>query len=258
VVHRDLKPSNVLLAEDGPRVVDFGISRAMESTALTQAGLLVGSPGFMSPEQAAGHEVGPPSDFFSLGAVIAFAATGQGPFGTGTTAALLHRVVHGSPSLDQVPAEVRPLVERCLAKDPSQRPTAYSLLTEIGAIVPAADWLPESIIRAFAADTATGAALAAFGVSPGFSRAAPAAKEVGSAAQVPAGDDRTRAPSAGNPLTVTSGRLPRVPDVIDGAPGPDGRRRPQRRRWRPVVAWAIGALLAVSVVAGFVYSAATR
>jgi serine/threonine protein kinase len=142
VVHRDLKPSNVLLAEDGPRVIDFGISRAVESTSLTQAGLVVGSPGFMSPEQAVDYEVGPPSDIFSLGAVIAFAATGQGPFGTGTTAALLYRVVHSSPSLDQVPAEVRPLVERCLAKDPGQRPTASRLLTEVGAIAPAADWLP--------------------------------------------------------------------------------------------------------------------
>ena len=107
VVHRDLKPSNVLLAEDGPRVIDFGISRAVESTMLTQAGLVVGSPGFMSPEQATGYEVGPPSDIFNLGAVLAFAATGEGPFGTGTTAALLYRVVHGTPSLGAVPATVR-------------------------------------------------------------------------------------------------------------------------------------------------------
>ena len=79
VVHRDLKPSNVLLAEDGPRVIDFGISRAAESTALTQTGLVVGSPGFMSPEQAIGGAIGPPSDIFNLGAVLAFAATGEGP-----------------------------------------------------------------------------------------------------------------------------------------------------------------------------------
>ena len=132
VVHRDLKPSNVLIAEDGPRVIDFGISRAAESTALTQAGLVIGSPGFMSPEQAMGYEVGQPSDIFSLGAVLAFAATGEGPFGAGTTAALLYRVVHGSPGLDQVPTEVRPLIERCLAKDPSQRPTAAGLLADVG------------------------------------------------------------------------------------------------------------------------------
>ena len=77
VVHRDLKPSNVLLAEDGPRVIDFGISRAVESTALTQAGLVTGSPGYMSPEQARGYEIGPPRDIFSLGTVLAFAATGR-------------------------------------------------------------------------------------------------------------------------------------------------------------------------------------
>src|ERR1035437_3373731 len=91
VVHRDLKPANVLLAADGPRVIDFGISRAAENGALTHTGLVVGSPGFMSPEQAAGREVGPPSDIFSLRAVLAFAATGEGPFGTGSTPALVYR-----------------------------------------------------------------------------------------------------------------------------------------------------------------------
>ena len=83
VVHRDLKPSNVLLADDGPRLIDFGISRSMEASALTQTGTVVGSPGFMSPEQTQGREVGPPSDIFSLGAVLTFAATGEGPFGQG-------------------------------------------------------------------------------------------------------------------------------------------------------------------------------
>ena len=128
VVHRDLKPANVLLAEDGPRVIDFGISRAVEASALTHTGLVVGSPGFMSPEQAEGREVGPPSDIFSLGAVLAFAATGEGPFGTGSTPALVYRVVHSLPNLENLPAEVRPLIERCLAKDPAQRPTAAQLL----------------------------------------------------------------------------------------------------------------------------------
>ena len=153
VVHRDLKPSNVLLAEDGPRVIDFGISRATESTMLTQAGLVVGSPGFMSPEQATGYEVGPPSDIFNLGAVLAFAATGEGPFGTGTTAALLYRVVHGAPSLDLVPPTVRPLIEHCLAKDPRQRPTANGLLANVGAMQPGGNWLPDSLTRTFAQGT---------------------------------------------------------------------------------------------------------
>ena len=136
VVHRDLKPANVLLAEDGPRVIDFGISQAAEASALTRTGLVVGSPGFMSPEQAEGREVGPPSDIFSLGAVLAFAATGQGPFGAGSTPALVYRVVYSPPNLDRLPAEVRPLIERCLAKDPAQRPTAAQVLAEAGAARP--------------------------------------------------------------------------------------------------------------------------
>ena len=146
VVHRDLKPANVLLAEDGPRVIDFGISRAVEASALTHTGLVVGSPGFMSPEQAEGREVGPPSDIFSLGAVLAFAATGQGPFGSGSTPALVYRVVHSGPQLDLVPAEVRSLAERCLAKDPALRPTAADLLA--AAAYPAAGWLPAPVTRA--------------------------------------------------------------------------------------------------------------
>ena len=157
VVHRDLKPANVLLAEDGPRVIDFGISRAVEASVLTHTGLVVGSPGFMSPEQAEGREVGPASDIFSLGAVLAFAATGEGPFGTGSTPALLYRVVHSLPNLDNLPAEVRPLVERCLAKDPAQRPTAAQLLA--GAAYPATGWLPEPVTRAFKVGPAVGAPL---------------------------------------------------------------------------------------------------
>ncbi len=154
VVHRDLKPSNVLLAEDGPRLIDFGISRAAESTSVTRAGFVIGSPGFMSPEQAQGDDVGPPSDIFSLGAVLVFAATGEPPFGSGTTAALVFRVVFAPANLDAVPDGIRPVVERCLAKDPSQRPTASELLTEIGAMHPMAGWLPDPVTSAFPASKA--------------------------------------------------------------------------------------------------------
>ena len=127
VVHRDLKPANVLLAEDGPRLIDFGISRSMEGSALTRTGMVVGSPGFMSPEQAEGRPVGPASDIFSLGAVLTFSATGEGPFGEGSTVALLYRVVTGEPNTQGVPGEIRPMIERCLVKDPGQRPTAASM-----------------------------------------------------------------------------------------------------------------------------------
>jgi eukaryotic-like serine/threonine-protein kinase len=108
VVHRDLKPSNVLLPEDGPRLIDFGISRSMETSALTSTGTVVGSPGFMSPEQTEGRDVGPPSDIFSLGAVLTFAAQGQGPFGEGSTVALLYRVARSQPNTAGLPVKSGP------------------------------------------------------------------------------------------------------------------------------------------------------
>ncbi|MYT82483.1 Molecular chaperone DnaK (HSP70) [Streptomyces sp. MnatMP-M77] len=133
VVHRDLKPSNVLVAADGPRVIDFGIARTLEDTPLTMTGLVVGTAGFMAPEQAEGGEVGSACDVFALGAVIAFAATGAGPFGEGPQLAVLRRVVGGRPRLDGLTGPLRELVEACLAKDPRDRPVLATLLERIGA-----------------------------------------------------------------------------------------------------------------------------
>jgi serine/threonine protein kinase len=127
VVHRDLKPANVLLATDGPRVIDFGISRATDGTALTAAGVVFGTPGFMSPEQAEGRGADPASDVFALGCVVAYAAVGAGPFGTGTAAAILYRVVHSEPVLDGIPPQLREVIAACLAKDPAARPTLRTL-----------------------------------------------------------------------------------------------------------------------------------
>jgi eukaryotic-like serine/threonine-protein kinase len=149
IVHRDLKPSNVLLAEDGPRIIDFGVSLAAGAGVLTVSGLVFGSPGFMSPEQAQGHRVGPASDVFSLGSVLTFAATGHGPFGTAPSTTLLYRVVYTPPDTEGLPAELRPLVERCLAKDPGQRPSTEQLLAELNAAPPAAGWLPAPITQTF-------------------------------------------------------------------------------------------------------------
>ena len=149
IVHRDLKPSNVLLGEDGPRIIDFGISRAAEATMLTGTGTVFGSPSFMSPEQARGQRVGPPSDVFSLGSVLSFAATGQGPFGTGSSTTLLYRVVFTPPDTGGLPAALRPLVERCLAKDPERRPTTAQILAELDTSPPVAGWLPVPITQSF-------------------------------------------------------------------------------------------------------------
>jgi hypothetical protein len=133
VVHRDLKPPNVLLAADGPRVIDFGISRATDGTALTAAGEVFGTPGYMSPEQAEGKPAGPASDVFALGCVIGYAATGAGPFGTGTAAAVLYRVVHTEAMLDAVPPPLREIISGCLAKDPAARPAPAALATALAA-----------------------------------------------------------------------------------------------------------------------------
>ncbi|WP_078865701.1 protein kinase domain-containing protein [Streptomyces purpeochromogenes] len=131
LLHRDLKPSNVLLAADGPRVIDFGISRTMDATVLTRTGTAIGTSGFMSPEQAEGGQVGLASDVFSLGAVLAFAATGAEPFGQGAPLAVMHRVVTGEPRLDGLHGPVRALITACLAKNPADRPTAAQLLDHI-------------------------------------------------------------------------------------------------------------------------------
>ncbi|SHN21439.1 serine/threonine-protein kinase [Actinacidiphila paucisporea] len=123
LVHRDLKPSNVLLASDGPRVIDFGIARAADATALTGSGVTIGTPAFMSPEQAAGREITPATDVFALGQVAAYAALGSPAYGDGPSHAVLYRIVHEEPDLATLPAELRPLVSRCLAKEPAERPT---------------------------------------------------------------------------------------------------------------------------------------
>ena len=154
VVHCDLKPSNVLLSPDGPRVIDFGISRAAgpgkNAGPAAGVGWVTGSPGFMSPEQALGGEIGPPSDIFSLGAVLTFAATGRGPFGRGSRPELAYRLVYGPPDLGELPAGLRPLVERCLTKDPGQRPTADEVLDAANEGHPAPGWLPAAPLSALA------------------------------------------------------------------------------------------------------------
>ncbi|WP_433189342.1 serine/threonine-protein kinase [Actinoallomurus sp. CA-150999] len=131
LIHRDLKPSNILLADDGPRVIDFGIARAAEASALTRTGVTIGSPGYMSPEQINGRPVETPSDVFSLGAVLAYAATGRSPFGAGATPALLYRVVHNPPDLTGVPDALLPLITACLDKHPQARPTVPQILATV-------------------------------------------------------------------------------------------------------------------------------
>ncbi|MDF2271987.1 DUF4115 domain-containing protein [Streptomyces coacervatus] len=131
LVHRDLKPGNIIMADDGPRVLDFGIARAVESTRLTATGAAFGTPGYLAPEQAQGDEVGAAADVFALGAVLV-AAAGGSAFGTGTPMGLMYRSVHEPADLSALPGELRSLVASCLSKDPAGRPTPETLLGSLG------------------------------------------------------------------------------------------------------------------------------
>ncbi|MDG4858480.1 serine/threonine-protein kinase [Streptomyces sp. T-3] len=150
LIHRDLKPSNVLVTVDGPRVIDFGIARALETLAegpLTRTGAVIGSPGFMSPEQVRGQRLTPASDVFCLGSVLAFAATGRSPFGTVDSGlhSLMFRVAEEEPDLVGVPEALLPLVRECLRKDPSARPTPQDLVNRT-ATGTSTTWLPGEVL----------------------------------------------------------------------------------------------------------------
>ena len=130
IVHRDLKPSNVLLTAGGPKVIDFGIAQALDTTSLTRTGITVGSAGYMAPEQVIG-KAGTAADIFTWAVTIAYAASGHSPFGTGAPDAILYRIMHAAPDISAVPPGLHPLVEAAVAKDPQARPTAQQLLSQL-------------------------------------------------------------------------------------------------------------------------------
>ena len=132
LVHRDLKPGNVLLAADGPRLIDFGIIRAEDGEGLTETGYVLGSAGFMAPEQASGGEATAAADVYALGAVLTFASTGHGPFGSGATPSVLLRQAAGDRDISAVPEGLRDIVARCLDILPGARPTTDALLELLG------------------------------------------------------------------------------------------------------------------------------
>ncbi|MEU5659363.1 PQQ-binding-like beta-propeller repeat protein [Streptomyces sp. NPDC047737] len=228
VVHRDLKPSNVLLVPDGPRVIDFGISVAADDTKLTTTGAVVGSPGYLPPEQLVGREVGPAGDVFALGALLAYAATGTGAFGGGPAYGITYRVVHEEPDLEGLPGGLVDVVTRCLAKDPLRRPGVPELIEELGG------WEGADVARG----TFTGATWLPAPVAADIMalRADPLPEE---AATVPAGADLPTA--AATPTAVATARL----GVAPPAP-PAG----WFRRRRTAVVAATGTLVVLAVVAG--------
>ncbi|MFD4545672.1 serine/threonine-protein kinase [Streptomyces sp. NPDC058466] len=247
LIHRDLKPSNVLLAADGPRVIDFGIARAVDGNRMTQTGVVVGSPGYMPPEQALGRDVGTPGDVFSLGAVLAFAATGRNAFGDDAVshAAMLYQIVHGEPDLSGVPQSLLGLIRACLLKDPSQRPAPGELVTALapgGVATVLTNWLPSAVASTIAThaagildleapdDPAPAAAPA-----PGFGP--PPAMFAGTSAPAygtPPGGTPAPAPGPGTPLPGTP--LPGTVHLGPSTPAP----APSRRRFLGLAAGVAG------------------
>ncbi|AYF76598.1 serine/threonine protein kinase [Nocardia yunnanensis] len=140
LLHRDLKPGNVLLTGEGPRIIDFGIARALDSEALTATGTVLGSPAYMSPEQAEGRPLTAAADVYSVGAILAMAATGSSPFPGVSTPQVLYSVIHSAPKTEGVPLALRELVDACLSKDPARRPTAEQLLDGASRIQPEPVW----------------------------------------------------------------------------------------------------------------------
>jgi WD40 repeat protein len=128
ITHRDLKPSNVILADDGPRIIDFGIAKGADATAITAPDALIGTLRYMSPEQLDGRDVTPQSDVFSLGSVLAYAANGHDPFGAPTVPAIINRILNEPPNLDPLAGDLRAIISSCLAKDPGSRPRPHDLL----------------------------------------------------------------------------------------------------------------------------------
>ncbi|MFF8575779.1 protein kinase [Streptomyces sp. NPDC015408] len=155
IVHRDLKPSNVLLADDGPRLIDFGVSAITDETRLTRTGVVVGTPGYIAPEQLQGGESGPPSDVFLLACTLMYAATGAAPFEGAGPLGVMYRVVHDEPDLSRVPDQIASLIRPCLHKDPRSRPSITELINmlpaaetdEVSRLLAHGRWLPEVIRR---------------------------------------------------------------------------------------------------------------
>ncbi|MET9676866.1 protein kinase [Streptomyces sp. NPDC006482] len=227
VLHRDLKPANVLLGAAGPKLIDFGIAQAFEATALTSTGLVVGSPGFMSPEHLVGSRaVVPASDVFCLGAVLAFAASGHGPFHDEEMAAVIYRITRADAELSGVPEELRPVVERCLRLDPEERPSAGELasLLDGGGAQPAVFPWPGGVLSL----------LAQYGE---------AARNVGEAASSGAGV--ADLPTLGPVVPYSPTAMTDRPAAPAAAPV-----EPRRRPWGAVVAGAV--VVAVLATAGVV------
>ncbi|MER5556071.1 serine/threonine-protein kinase [Streptomyces sp. NPDC002793] len=247
LIHRDVKPSNVLLALDGPRLIDFGIARALGATvSLTSTGVSVGSPGYMAPEQIRGQDISGAADVFSLGAVLAYAATGSAPFLGDSSAVLLYKVVHEEPELGDLDGDLRELVTACLAKDPAGRPDPAALARRLApggatALV-APGWLPGPLER-----EVSRSAVALLDLEPQDEpvRSGPVPFSNASLGSAALGTFGPPLPPPPSEPPATSGERGRIAVTVDSGPQPGARRG---RRVSCTVALAVAGALAVMTV----------
>jgi hypothetical protein len=259
LVHRDLKPSNVLLSLDGPRVIDFGIARALDSTALTRTGAAIGSPAFMSPEQINGVEALPATDVFALGGLLVFAATGAGPFDGPTIPAVMNNVLNREPALDSLPADLRPLAAACLSKAPGTRPGPDAVRAALApggaAALIEADWLPPDLVASLSRRAVALLDLEAPVVPPGA--ASPAVGQEPTPDPTPAGATTAAVPGPGHPGAWPPPAVPGPghpaawPSPAVPPPAGVGPRTGARRRRNGLIT-VLAAVLAVLVVGGIV------
>ncbi|MER5574211.1 serine/threonine-protein kinase [Streptomyces massasporeus] len=237
LVHRDVKPSNVLLTLDGPLLIDFGIARATDGTAsLTSTGVSIGSPGYMSPEQILGKGVTGAADVFSLGAVLAYAATGQQPFPGDSSAALLYKVVHEEPELGLLDGELRDLAAECLAKDPAARPApaelARRLAPEGAARLMAGGWLPGPLVEQVSRSAVQLLNLEATGAGAGVGAGGPSgpvgfsSPSVGAAPETAGGEEQGLGVFGPPPVMPSPGTGAQTP-VVAAVPEPRDGDHPQ-------------------------------
>ncbi|WP_424889933.1 protein kinase domain-containing protein [Streptomyces sp. XH2] len=234
-LHRDLKPANVLLAADGPRLIDFGVARAPDATTLTGTGLMVGTPGFMSPEHLrGGRHVVAASDVFCLASVLCYAATGEDPFGDGPLAAVLHRVSQAKADLSSVPDPLRGILADCLRPDPAERPGTEALTARFGTPREGAFGWPRTIRDRIASDRAAAEFTTARGLAaargpaaaPGTSSRRDGDQPLPGYPAVPGGPDvRTAPPGSAAGVERRGGGL-EAADLAGSAPAPGG---PDRR-----------------------------
>jgi serine/threonine protein kinase len=285
IIHRDLKPGNIIMADDGPRIIDFGIAKSADASSLTGSNAVIGTLRYMSPEQLNGELVTQKSDIFALGAILTYAATGHNPFDGPNIPATIGQILHAAPRLDPLAGELRDIIGGCLAREPGARPNAFELLARFNAVKPSAvtpagapatagppapvpTLLMAAPAQVYASGPPSAAALAKSPGAPVIGAPAPVpAPQVQSASQLassPTGP--VSAPQARPATAPTSGPAPKPKPGPGPGPGrgpgpgpapavgpqPPARTAPRRRYPRPLILAAVGVVVAAGLTAGLI------